>query len=53
MRYKVKLVAGQMNVLYIFCKPGYAEGSNKPKRVIKGEVKPLITKIRHNEKLVA
>ena len=28
-----KLISGKMNIPYIICKPGYAEGSNKPKRV--------------------
>ena len=30
----MKLIKGQMNVLYTVCKPGYAEGVNKPKRVV-------------------
>lgn len=27
-----KLISGKMNVLYIKCKTGYADGTNKPKR---------------------
>lgn len=49
----VKLISGQMNIPYIICKAGYADGSNKPKRAVKAEVKELVTKIRRNEKLVA
>jgi len=30
-----KLIAGQENVLMIRCKPGYADGAKKPKRVKK------------------
>lgn len=30
-----KLISGNMNIPYIICKPGYAEGANKPKRVAK------------------
>lgn len=29
----MKLISGQKNVPYIKCKPGYADGVNKPKRV--------------------
>ena len=49
----IKLIPGNMNIPYIQCKAGYAEGSNKPRRVVKQEVKPMITKLRKNEKLVA
>jgi hypothetical protein len=49
----MKLIAGQMNALYIICKPGYAEGVNKPKRAVKAEVKPVSIKIRRNKRLVA
>lgn len=48
-----KLISGKMNVPYIVCKPGYAIGSNKPKRVAQKETKALVTKLRVNEKLVA
>lgn len=33
-----KLISGKMNIPYIVCKPGYAEGANKPKRVKKAKV---------------
>lgn len=48
-----KLISGKMNVPYIKCKAGYAEGANKPKRVTKVIEKEVIVKIRKNEKLVA
>lgn len=35
-----KLISGKMNIPYIICKPGYAEGANKPKRVVK-VIKPF------------
>lgn len=35
----MKLIPGKMNIPYIKCKLGYAEGTNKPKRVLK--VKPF------------
>jgi hypothetical protein len=43
-----KLVPGKMNVPYVVCKPGYAEGANKPKRII--EPKPFnpVIKLRKN-----
>lgn len=31
---QTKLIAGKMNVLRTLCKIGYAEGSNRPKRVV-------------------
>ena len=49
----MKLIAGQKNALLTICKPGYAEGVLKPRREVKAEVKPLVTKIRRNERLVA
>lgn len=30
----MKLIPGKMNIPYIKCKLGYAEGTNKPKRVL-------------------
>lgn len=47
-----KLISGKMNIPYIKCKVGYADGSNKPKRVIKKVVKPIQTRTRVNEKLI-
>lgn len=49
----MKLIAGQQNALLTICKPGYAEGVLKPKRVTQAEVKPLVIKVRRNERLVA
>lgn len=48
-----KLISGQMNIPYIKCKAGYADGTNKPKRAVKVEAKQLVIKIRKNEGLVA
>lgn len=51
-----KLIPGNMNIPYIKCKAGYAEGSNKPKTVTNRPVqesKSPVTKVRKNEKLVA
>lgn len=48
-----KLISGQMNIPYIRCKAGYADGSNKPKRPAKAKVLSLVIKIRKNERLVA
>lgn len=47
-----KLISGQMNIPYIICKAGYAEGSNKPKRERRAKVKPLVFKVRRQEGLV-
>jgi hypothetical protein len=47
-----KLISGNMNIPYIICKPGYAEGSNKPKRVKKTQPKALVIKVRRQEGLV-
>ena len=47
----MKLISGQMNAIYTICKPGYAEGANKPKRVFKVQAKPIVTKIRKQEGL--
>lgn len=47
-----KLISGQMNIPYIICKPGYAEGSNKPKRIKKTQPKALVIKVRRQEGLV-
>jgi len=49
----MKLISGKMNIPYIICKPGYAEGANKPKRAKAPVVKEVVVKIRKNEKLVA
>lgn len=50
----MKLISGKMNIPYIICKPGYAEGVTKPKRNnTKVKEKPVIIKIRRNERLVA
>lgn len=48
---QIKLIAGQMNIPYIICKAGYAEGSNKPKRQRKVEQKQVVTKLRKQEGL--
>lgn len=45
----LKLISGQMNVPYIVCKPGYAEGSNKPKRIKKVQVFNPVIKLRRFE----
>lgn len=38
-----KLIAGAMNVPYIICKAGYAEGVRRPKRVVKPKLfNPII-----------
>lgn len=29
----MKLISGKMNIPYLKCKLGYAEGTNKPKRI--------------------
>lgn len=49
----MKLISGKMNVLYIICKPGYAEGVNKPKRQAKIVTKEVSIKVRRQERLVA
>lgn len=49
----MKLISGKMNILYITCKPGYAEGVSKPKRQVKPVTKEVVIKVRKNEKLVA
>lgn len=46
---QIKLVSGQMNVPYIICKPGYADGANKPRRVKKVEVFNPVIKLRKSE----
>lgn len=48
----MKLIAGQMNALYTVLKPGYAEGSNKPKRIKKKQDKSVVTKLRKQEGLL-
>ena len=49
-----KLISGQMNVLYIICKPGFAEGSRHPKKRLEKRIeKPIVTKMRKNERLIA
>lgn len=48
-----KLISGNMNIPYIVCKPGYAEGSNKPKKEVKKVEKQTVFKVRKNEKLIA
>jgi hypothetical protein len=47
----MKLPVGSMNALYVVCKPGYADGANKPKRAVKVQAKPIVTKIRKQEGL--
>lgn len=49
----MKLISGQKNALLTICKPGYAEGVIRPARVVKAEVKPVVIKVRRNERLVA
>lgn len=49
---QTKLIAGQMNIPYIVCKPGYAEGAAKPKRQRKTQPKSLVTKLRKQEGLI-
>lgn len=49
---QIKLIAGAMNIPYIVCKPGYAEGASKPKRPRKTQPKPLVTKLRKQEGLI-
>ncbi len=44
-----KLISGQMNVPYIICKVGYAEGSNKPKRVVTPKPFNPVIKLRRSE----
>lgn len=44
-----KLIAGQMNIPYIVCKPGYALGVNKPKRVLKAKLFNPVIKLRKSE----
>lgn len=49
-----KLIPGKMNVIRTVLKAGYAEGSRAPKkRVIKQEAKPVVVKVRKQEKLIA
>jgi hypothetical protein len=49
-----KLIPGKMNIPYIVCKPGYATGVAKPKRLAKVLIfNPVMVKIRRNERLVA
>ena len=48
----MKLIAGQMNTMYTIVKAGYAEGSNKPKRIKVRQSKPVITKLRKQEGLI-
>lgn len=45
----MKLVAGKMNVPYIKCKAGYADGVVKPKRVIKPKLFNPVIKLRKLE----
>lgn len=47
----MKLIAGKMNALYTICKPGHAEGSNKPIRKRKAQVKAVVIKVRRQEGL--
>lgn len=48
-----KLITGKMNIPFIKCKAGYAEGVNKPKKeTVKVEVSPVVV-VRKNERLVA
>lgn len=47
----MKLIAGQMNALYTICKPGHAEGSNKPRRKSKAPPKAVVIKVRRQEGL--
>lgn len=49
---QIKLIAGQMNIPYVICKAGYAEGAAKPKRQRKTQPKPLVTKLRKQEGLI-
>lgn len=49
---QTKLIAGQQNALYTIVKTGYAEGSNKPKRIKVRQDKPVITKLRKQEGLI-
>ena len=49
---QIKLIAGAMNIPYIVCKPGYAEGAAKPKRQRKAQPKPMVTKLRKQEGLI-
>jgi hypothetical protein len=46
---QVKLISGNMNVPYTICKPGYALGSNKPKRVKKTKPFNPVIKLRKME----
>jgi hypothetical protein len=32
-----KLISGKMNIPYIVCKPGYADGAKRPKRIVKAK----------------
>lgn len=51
-----KLIPGNMNIPYIKCKAGYADGCQKPKALTnrpEQEAKQTVTKLRKNEKLVA
>lgn len=45
----MKLIKGMKNVPYIKCKPGYAIGANKPKRVIKPKPFNAVIKLRKSE----
>lgn len=49
----MKLISGQKNALLTICKPGYAEGVQKPYKAAKVEIKPLVIRIRRQEGLVA
>lgn len=48
-----KLIAGEMNIPYIICKPGFADGVQRPRKEVAPVVKLIVTKLRKNEKLVA
>ena len=44
-----KLIAGQMNIPYIKCKAGYADGAARPKRVVKPKPFNPVIKLRKLE----
>ena len=46
---QVKLIMGKMNAPYIICKPGYAEGVLRPKRVVKAKPFNQLVILRKNE----
>lgn len=46
---QIKLIAGKMNVPYIICKAGYADGTNKPKRIKKVVPFNAVIKLRKAE----